>query len=159
MANGLSSNNVLSVKQSSVILLIVACLRFMTGCAHSSNDIVPNRLTEAELHSETVRAFKTEERADIVILYEWSDRISLWIPPRSTVTEASEETMATAISSLTTKRELAVVTIGVVARYRLSDPQSLEDKVSAIENLLKAQGFKRVVFHLASAFGRPIYRE
>jgi hypothetical protein len=39
------------------------------------------------------------------------------------------------------------------------DDSRLREKVDEIEAVVKAQGFKRVVLQLASAGGRPIYRE
>jgi hypothetical protein len=35
----------------------------------------------------------------------------------------------------------------------------MRDKVDELEALLRAQGFKRVVFHRNTAFGRFTYRE
>lgn len=99
-----------------------------------------------------------ERRADVVIDYEWLDRIRLSTPGQTALISATDDTLAAAIAGATPKRELAVVIIGKPVRYAFQEPR-LREKVDAIEAVVKAQGFTRVVFQLASATGRPIYRE
>ena len=54
------------------------------------------------------------------------------------------------------KRELAVVIIGKPVRHEFPEPR-LRAKVESMELILRAQGFARVVFQLATATGRSIY--
>jgi hypothetical protein len=113
--------------------------------------------------SETDRAFEQERQADLVIDYESSDRIWLTLPAeiRRNEGECADETLAQEIAGLALKkRALAVVVIGKPVRYQFAGKDELlRAKVDAIEAVVKGQGFKRVIFQLASATGRPIYRE
>lgn len=130
----------------------------LTGCARRPDVGTSNQQSYERVQGETKRALELERRADLVIDYERPDRIRLWTPPQTTYISATDETLAAAISSATTKRELAVVIIGKPVRYAFPEPQ-LRGKVDAIESAVRAQGFARIVFQLASASGRPIYRE
>lgn len=110
------------------------------------------------MQAETERAFELERRADVIIDYEWLDRIRLWTPGQAAFLSATDDTLAVAIGRVTSKRELAVVIIGKPIRHGFPEPR-LCTKVDAIEAVVKGLGFTRVVFHLAAAEGRPIYRE
>jgi hypothetical protein len=141
-----------------IILVSAAFCVALTGCAHSTEAKVPNQQMEEEVRAEMARSFELERRADMVIYYERSDRIELWANPRTTEIRATDETLSTAVSGVTTNRDLVVVILGKLARYELSEAE-LRAKVDAIEAVLKAQGFKRVVFQLTSASRRSVYRE
>ena len=110
------------------------------------------------MQAETERAFELERRADLVIDYERSDSIRLWTPGQTAHISATDQTRATTIAGATSRRELAVVIIGKAMRYEFPEPQ-LRAKVDLIGSVVRAQGFARVVFQLASSTGRPIYCE
>ncbi len=139
-------------------LLFTAFLLALSGCAHRPDTGTSSQQSFEQMQAETARAFELERRADVVIDYERSDSIWLWIPGQIEHVSATDQTLAAAIASATSKRELAVVIIGKPVRYEFPEPQ-LRAKVDAIETIVRAQGFTRVVFQLASATGRPIYRE
>ena len=139
---------------ASITFLFTGLFLASLGCAHRPDTDISSQLSL----TETERAFELERQADVVIDYERSDGIRLWIPGQTAHISATDQTLATAIASATSKRELAVVVIGKPMRYEFPEPQ-LRAKVDAIEAVVRAQGFTRVVFQLASATGRPIYRE
>jgi hypothetical protein len=114
--------------------------------------------SQEQLQAQTARALELERRADLVIDYEWIDRIRLSTPDKTKVINATDDTLAAAIASATPKRELAFVIIGKPVRSAYQEPR-LGEKVNAIEAVVKAQGFTKVVFQLASGTERPIYRE
>jgi hypothetical protein len=138
---------------SSTLLCLV-----LFGCAHPPGVTTADQLAYENMRAETMRAIELEQQADVVVDYTWSDRILLWAPGQTNRISATDETLVTALASTTFKRELAVVIIGPPVRYAFPEPQ-LRTKVDSIEAVLKGQGFARVIFQLASAFGRPIYRE
>jgi hypothetical protein len=142
------------------ILALLFCLLCLiaTSCARRSAVVARGEQFDQEMRAETERAFELERRADLVIDYEWIDRIQLSEPRKRADVNATDETLSEAVASVTPKRELAVVIIGKPVRHAYEEPQ-LREKVDAIEAVVKAQGFRRVVFQLASAGGRPIYRE
>ena len=135
------------------LLWLIPC-----GCAHRSDTITSNQRAYEKMEAETERAIELERRADVVVDYEGADRIRLWTPGQAAYISATDETLAAALAGATLKRELALVIIGPPVRHAFSE-QQLRTKVDSIEAILKGQGFSRVVFHLASAFGRTIYRE
>ena len=63
---------------------------------------------------------------------------------------------ATAIASVTPKPELVVVIFGRPLCHEFPEPW-LRAKVESMEVILRAQGFARVVFQLATATGRSIH--
>ena len=143
---------------TSITLFFTVLILALGGCAHCSNTGTSNQQSFEQMQAETERAFELERRADVVIDYQGSGDIRLWIPGQTACIRATDQTLAPAIASATSKRELAVVIIGKPVRYAFPEPQ-LRVKADAIEAIVKAQGFTRVVFQLASATGRPIYRE
>lgn len=143
---------------TSIAIALVAFCLGLTGCAHRPDVASSNQQSYERMQAETERALELERSADLVIDYERPDGIRLWTPPESTYIGANEETLVAAISSTPAKRGLAVVIIGKPVRYAFPEPQ-LGSKVDAIESVVRAQGFARIVFQLASASGRPIYRE
>ncbi len=64
--------------------------------------------------------------------------------------------LATAIASVTPKPELVVVIFGRPLCHEFPEPW-LRAKVESMEVILRAQGFARVVFQLATATGRSIH--
>jgi hypothetical protein len=143
---------------ASIALGFTAVSLALTSCAHHPDVAASNQQSYERMRVETERAVELEHRADLVIEYERPDGIRLWTPGQTAHIGATDQTLATAIASATSKRELAVVIIGKPVRYEFPEPQ-LRAKVDSIEAVVRAQGFKRVVFQLASATGRPIYRE
>lgn len=138
-------------------LIVVFCLA-SSGCAHCPTPAISNQQSFEEMRAATERAFELERRADVVIDYERSESIRLWTSAQTGRVSATDDTLAAAIASITPKRELAVVIIGKPVRHEFPEPR-LRAKVDSIEAIVRAQGFTRVVFQLASATGRPIYRE
>jgi hypothetical protein len=143
---------------TSIVFASAAFCLGLTGCAHCPDVTKSNQQSYERMQAETERAFELERSADLVIDYERPDGIRLWTPPQSAYISANDETLAAAISNTTAKRGLAVVIIGKPVRHAFPEPQ-LRSKVDAIESVVRAQGFARIVFQLASASGRPIYRE
>lgn len=108
-------------------------------------------------NAETNRAFQMEASADVEVYYESPDRISLSLPGGKDSAFITHDRLGAAIAGATDKREMAVVIMG--PPMRMHSDETFRKEVDEIERIIKAQGFKRVVFMLASAFGMPIYRE
>lgn len=142
---------------ASITLLFTVLFLALNGCSHRPDPGTSSQQSFERMQAETERAFELERCADVVIDYESSDNIRLWIPGQTAQNSATDQTLAVAIASATVKRELAVVIIGKPVRYEFPEPQ-LRAKVDAIEAVVSAQGFTRVVIQLASATGRSIYR-
>ena len=109
-------------------------------------------------NAEFERVTRMMDSADIVVDYEWPDRIRF--RPRNGKKYSDHIThaqMGTTIAGATDKREMAVVIMS--PPMRMHSDEIFRMKVDEIERIIKAQGFKRVVFLLASAFGMPVYRE
>lgn len=140
-----------------IALITLLCLA-LNGYAQRSVSVASNQQSVEEMEAETQRAFELERRADLVIDYERLDRIRLRTSARTEPISATDETLAAAIASISSKRELAVIIIGKPVQYEFPDPQ-LRKKVDSIEAVVRARGFTRIVFQLASAEGRSIYRE
>jgi len=135
---------------ASITLLLAALSLSSSGCAHRPNTDTSSSQSFEQMRAETERAFELERRADVVIDYERSDCIRLWTPGQTAHISATDKTLATAIASATSKRELALVIIGKPVRHEFPEPE-LRAKVDKIEALIRAQGFSRVAFQLASA--------
>src|SRR6185436_4636197 len=113
---------------------------------------VPQRSAEFE------RAMKQVADADVVIYYESEMRLfvraSSQADGRSPVRlSESDQT----IVRLHTGTDSAVVVMG--PPMRMLPDREFEVRTVEIEVLLRRLGYRRVIFHLASAFGQPIYRE
>lgn len=140
------------------LLLVLAA----GGCSHHSAP--SDHASEEELQAwvayekESQRAFEQERQADLVIEYNGVDEIWLIRPGQRPFLPATESSLGAAIARATPARRLAVVIISKFVRHALSESQ-LRDKVDELEAIVKAKGFKRVVFQLYSGSGRPIYRE
>lgn len=115
-------------------------------------------MTEEEFQAMTERAFQMARQADLVIDFHWLSEISLRAKEQSDAILTTEQGLVAAIAKANPNKELVVVVLGKLMRYQYDEPE-LGKKVDEIEAVLKAQGFKKVVFQLASASGRPIYRE
>jgi len=137
--------------------LALLCLA-LAGCAHSPDTTVSNQQANEKLRVDTEKARELQRSANVVVDYEWSDRIRVYVPGQTLSISATDETLATVLASATPKRELVVVILGPPVRHALPEPQ-LRTKVDSIEAVVRGQGFTRVVFQLASAFGYPIYHE
>lgn len=157
LMNGSRSQRRLGDMQRIALPFVLFCLA-SSGCAHRSVAFTSDRKSFEDLRVEAERAIELERRADVVIDYEWPDRIRLWTSAQTDQVNATEETLAAAIAIMTPKRELAVVLIGKPVRNAFPESQ-LRAKVDSVEADLRALGFARVIFQLASATGRPIYRE
>jgi hypothetical protein len=143
---------------ASITFVLAAFSLAWSGCSHRPNTAAFSQQSFELMRAETERAFELERRADVVVDYERSDGIRVWTPGQTAHISATDHTLATAIASATPNRELAVIIIGTPVRYEFPEPQ-LRTKVDSIEAVVRAQGFTRVVFQLASATGRPMYRE
>src|SRR6478609_2198664 len=113
---------------ASITFLFTGLFLASIGCAHRPDTVTSSQQSLAV----TERAFELERRADLVIDYEWSERIRLWIPGQIAPISATDQTLATAIASATSKRELAVIIIGKPVRNAFPEPQ-LRAKVDSIE--------------------------
>jgi hypothetical protein len=131
----------------------------LSGCAQPNPSVVAKQYPSAEARDlETERAMKQLKEAALAINYESEMRLYLSVPPdfaNHLAVRLSE--LERAVGQCTSNRTMVVVTMGPPMRML---PQSEFDaKVDEIEMMLTKVGFRRVVFHLGSAFGRPIYRE
>jgi hypothetical protein len=144
-----------------ITLLFALFWLVSSGCAHRSASVTSRHQSLDEMLVESDRAFGLEIRADVVIDYERPDDIRVRSFARSGgFISATDETLAAAIARITNKRQFAVVIIGKSVCHDFSEPQ-LCAKVDSIEAVVRALGFTRVVFQLASATSRPfpVYRE
>lgn len=130
----------------------------MVGCAHHDAADSSNQASYTAARAETVKALELARGADLVIEYERSSAIRLFVPGQMTPITTTEEALGSAIAMATPKRELAVVLIGKPVRHEFPEPQ-LSQKADEIEAIVRAQGFTRVVFQLALGTGRGTYRE
>jgi hypothetical protein len=108
-------------------------------------------------YTETERAFAMEREADVVINYELPKDIRIRTAGRQLAIMTTHNELGAAIAGATDKREFVVIIMG--KRVRLLSGARFRSEVDEIEKILRAQGFKRMVFQLAAAMGRPIYRE
>lgn len=138
-------------------VFVAAFLLACGGCVRRSNAGISNLRSMDRMGAETAHPLDSERRADLVIDYERSDGIRLWVPGRTSPICATDRTFAMAMASASPKRDLAVVIIGKPVRHEFPEPQ-LRAKVEAIETVVRAQGFARVAFKLASAKGYISYR-
>ena len=131
----------------------------LTGCAHTEPPVVSKEYPSAEAQElETERAMTQLREADVAIDYQSDERLFLTVPPdfghQIIVSLAGLEK---AVSHCTTNRQLAVVTMN--PPMRMLPKTEFDARVDELEGMLKNIGFRRVMFHLGSATGRPIYRE
>ena len=140
------------------LLSVAALVLCLVGCAHPGPVVLYPEMTEEEFQAMTERAFQMARQADLVIYFERSDRIRLWMSGQQDLIPTTEQGLAAAIAKANPKKELAVVILGKPIRFYYNEPE-LGKKVDEIEAVLQAQGFKKIVFQLASGSGRPIYRE
>ena len=130
----------------------------LTGCAREHSVVGKLYPSQEARDLETERAMKQLREADVTIGYESDKCLFLSVPPDFGHCEkVSLPALERAVSHCTTNRQLAVVTMDPPMR-RLPEP-AFNARVDEIEKMLKSIGFRRVVFHLGSATGRPIYRE
>lgn len=139
-------------------LAVAALVLGLVGCAHPGPVPLFPEMTAEEFQAMTERAFQMERQADLVIDFETPNELRLLLKEQSDAVSTTEQGLAVAIAKANSKKDLAVVTLGKRVRYQYDEPE-LGKKVDEIEGVLKAQGFKKIVFQLASASGRPIYRE
>lgn len=110
-----------------------------------------------KMQAATLRARNLDWAADLLITWESRDDYSL-DGKSGTRRAATDDTLGATASSATEGRDLAVVDIGKLVRYEFKEPR-LREEANRIEAVLRAQGFKRVEFHLLSAFGHFPYRK
>ena len=112
--------------------------------------------------SERNRAEQFARSANVVVDYEnYPDRIHLGTYSNYKCLGTVKTThgqIGAAIAKFTDKREMAVVILDIPMRMHANE--KLRAEVDEIEQIIKAQGFKRVIFLLNStAFGLLFYRE
>jgi hypothetical protein len=139
------------------IVLCVALL--LTGCASHEHPVVGKAYPSQQARDlETERAMQQLREADVAIDYESTDRLFLSVPPGfGHEVIVGLPTLERQVIQCTTNRHLAVVTMD--PPMRMLPQTDFDASVDEIEKMLKRIGFHRVVFHLGSAMGRPIYRE
>jgi len=96
--------------------------------------------------------------ADVVIDYE--SEVRLFVRSSSqggSSTPVSFSELEQTILGLHAGTNSAVVVMGPA--IQMLPEREFEAKTVEIERLLRRLGYRRVIFHLASAFGKPIYRE
>ncbi len=132
---------------------------FLTGCAHRDYPVVSQEYASVEAKDqETERAMRQLREADVAIGYESDKRLLLTVPPdfgHHLIVDIAG--LQEAVVQATTNRQLAVVTMD--PPMRMLPKADFDARVDEIESMLRNIGFHRVVFHLGSATGRPIYRE
>ena len=136
------------------------CLAFiLTGCAHRDNPVVGKAYPSPEAQDrETERAMAQLREADVAVGYESDSRLFLTVPPDfGHQVMVSLDGLEVAVAQGTTNRQLAVVTME--PSMRMLPKAEFDAKADGIEKRLRDIGFRRVVFHLGSATGRPVYRE
>jgi len=134
-------------------LQVVRVLKEWTVTEERAKELQEKEKRNAEME----RAFQIMNSADVVVEYESPSRIFLRPHGGKNSACVAHDQMSTTIAGATDKREMAVVIMG--KPMRMHSDETFRKEVDEIERLIKAQGFKRVVFMLASAFGMPIYRE
>ena len=136
------------------------CVAFLlTGCAHREYAVVGKEYPSLEAKDrDTERAMAQLREADVAVGYESDRRLSLTVPPDfGHQAMVSLGGLEAAVAHGTTNRHLAVVTME--PSMRMLPKAEFDARADKIEKMLKNIGFRRVVFHLGSATGRPIYRE
>jgi hypothetical protein len=109
-------------------------------------------LGQTDNDPETAYAFKLEKEADVVMDYDDHIRIQ----PQASTPHIfdSQEAALDYLDASFKKRTSIVVILGKAQRTT----QNLGTLVDQLETQLKKLGFKSIVFELASAEARPIYR-
>lgn len=144
--------------RSAFLRMLGTSMCFLSGaCQHGQSGFTVAPEFIVKMDEDTRHAFAVERQADLVIEYDGPARITLFTQDRTATIEATEEILGKAIVAANTKRKLAVVIFGKLARMNLPEPQ-MSSTADKLESLLKAKGFTRVAFQLASAWGRPVYR-
>ena len=141
-------------------IIVGLCLALiLTGCAHREVPVVSKVYPSQEAKDlETERAMKQLREADVAIDYHGAGDHYVTAPPNFGYhVKVSLPELARAVSQATTNRQLAVVTMD--SAMRLHAQTEFDARVDEVGKMLRGLGFQKVVFHLASATGRPIYRE
>jgi hypothetical protein len=144
------------IRIASTTLFVTALSLALGGCVRRSKSDVSNQRSSDQVGTEAAQTLDLVRQADLVIDYERSDSIQLWVPGRTSPISATERTLALTMATVTAKRRLAVVFIGKPVRHEFPEPQ-LRAKVDSIEAVVRAQGFARVTFKLASSSGYHSY--
>jgi hypothetical protein len=144
----------MSPKSAAKFLVLLSLLPTCTSRAPDAGD-APAPAQESR-EAETERAFEQERLADLVVWYYSPEEIVLRAGQQQ-VDLGSEGTFISVLARLDCGRRSAVVVMMKPTRVWPED--QFRAKVDELERLLRARGFQRVIFQLASAMGRPIYRE
>lgn len=104
------------------------------------------------------KAERQQERADVVMEYEWNNHISFRKPSTKAKSNYGEEEVKKIIPSLHTKKAMAVIILGKLANYEMSKAERVR-RMDEIETWFRLNGFKKVVFHQAYSQGWIILRE
>jgi hypothetical protein len=137
------SSTVASVK---ILFLLLTCCAFAWDAAHAGG--APAPVSRAELQ---------DAQADVVLFFDWFDTLYFEKPWKHR-DPFPLPALAGRIAAITQRRDLIVVIMS-------PSTQTLPDKkfkktVDDLETRLHQIGFKKVIFHLCSAFSPPpIYRE
>jgi len=127
-------------------------LAALASCRSEEDDL------RARREAETERAFRLEEEADLVIDYMADGQV--WLHPDGAERDSSSFPAAELERRLTavqTPRTLCVIIMS--KKIQLLPQPAFKEKVDQLEDVLKRQGWSRVVVQLGRATGRPIYRE
>ncbi len=127
----------------------------IAGCSHHA--VGPTGVPQRS--AEFWRAVEQVANADMVIDYESELQFRVRTSSKDGVQVAgSLSDLKQTIAGLqVSSTNLAVVLM--CPPMRILPEQEFNAKTIEIEGVLRQLGYRRVVIHLASAFGRPIYRE
>lgn len=142
-------------------LLMIGTAIMIAGCSSSEN-----LSKQKAFEEETERAFKQCKEADLVVDYDGPAKLDIGLDLKTEEMGAylvrvpkyfSFKSLSEHLDKNKIKREMVVIIIS--KPIRMKSPEKLKEEVDKIEEFFKAKGFKHIVVQLASATGRPIYRE
>jgi len=164
------TSRALTFPSAGVNALFVLALAVAVGCSNSEgnarvdpfenvSELVESKaVPETQFTEEDERAFLQCEQADLVVDYETTDDIRLTLKgsnePWATVAATD---LPAKLEQLDSPRSMVVVVLG--KRMHWTSDQELEATANEIELIMKVAGFEKIIIQLATATGRPIYRE